>query len=390
MATRRTIGRAAMAMTVVATMVLGPVAQAVAEPNRLRLRNAPGTEASRHPVAGPALTKPTSTEPAPVLTAVSTADVTSTVSTHTLSIDQAGGALALPYCGNGDVLSAKPAVHTVVVVVHGTNRNACDYARYVIESAALAGGLAGTLVVAPHFQADGDLTASDTTSLYWSDDGWKSGSRSLRSPFARPWSMSSYEALDRLIGTTADPARLPGLKNLVVAGHSAGGQFVNRYAASTRLSTSSGVAPRFVIANPSSYLYFDSRRSDGSRLRHLTAAESRACPDHDHYKYGLQHRYAFLAELDTATLKERYARSEVRYLLGDRDTSTTSSTLDTSCAARWQGAHRLQRGQRYYDLLDDVLGADVHDRHRLAVVPGVGHDGRQMFGSAAGRGALFG
>jgi pimeloyl-ACP methyl ester carboxylesterase len=345
----------------------------------------PQAAAKTKPAPTSRTTTTATTEPVP------TVPLTSSLSRRVLPIDRAGSALDLPYCGNGPVGTANAAVRTVVVVVHGTNRNACDYASYVAEAAGLAGELASTLVVAPHFSIDSDLSATDTRTLYWSSGGWKSGAGSLSAPWPRPWSVSSYEALDALAAAAADRTRFPGLTRIVIAGHSAGGQFVNRYAASTRLTADQtpGLDRRFVVANPSTYLYFDGRRSDGTALRQLTAAEVAACPGYDRYKYGLGRRHAFLAALDEATLRQRYAGSDVRYLLGERDTSTTSTTLDTGCEAQWQGAHRLQRGLRYHDLLDDVLGADVHERHRLAVVPGVGHDGRGMLTSAAGRSALF-
>ena len=53
------------------------------------------------------------------------------------------------------------------------------------------------------------------------------------------------------------PGIFPNLKTVVVVGHSAGGQFVNRYAAGGAGCPNPLVEVRYVIMNPSSYLYVD-------------------------------------------------------------------------------------------------------------------------------------
>ena len=77
--------------------------------------------------------------------------------------------------------------------------------------------------------------------------------------------LSSFAVADRLLAELSDAKRFPNLRRIVLAGHSAGGQFVNRYVAVGRLGES-GAGParrleyRFLVANPSSYLYLDGRR----------------------------------------------------------------------------------------------------------------------------------
>jgi pimeloyl-ACP methyl ester carboxylesterase len=383
---RSTSSFGVVAAAVAVGLLLGP-AVAAAAPKTAGQQGKKPSPTSPSPESSPS----PSPDPTPSSTALPAAPLTTGVSPHVLPITRTGATLHLPYCSNAPAEVPNGAARTVVIVIHGDHRNACDYAAHAAEAADLSGELSSTLVLAPHFHADGDVDSADTTTLYWSSGGWKSGARSLRSPVSRPWAISSYEALDEMITAVADQSRFPGVTRVVVAGHSAGGQFVNRYTASTRTAAlwTPDVTRRFVIANPSSYLYFDGRRPDDAGLRQLSADEVALCPAYDQYKYGLQNRYAFLAALDEIALKQQYSRSDVRYLLGERDTSTTSSSLDTGCEAALQGAHRLQRGQRYYDHLDDVLGAEVHERHQLRVVPGVGHDGRGMLTSTAGREALF-
>lgn len=316
-------------------------------------------------------------------TATTIAPPTTEVRLRRFPVTRGDATLHAEYCGNG-AIGSDTAVRRLVMVVHGSNRNACDYAGWALEAATEAGELHGTLVVAPRFTTGDDLTTGLEDTLYWSKGGWKSGSNSLASPHPRPFRVPSFTVVDEMIAQAK--ATLPNLEHVVVAGHSAGGQFTNRYAAGA--SVTSGT--RFVVANPSSYLYLDSRRWDGTSFHLLDESALAACPGVDNYKYGLQNLYAYMRAVGVDGLRAQYGARTVHYLLGERDTSTTSSSLDTTCSARWQGPNRLERGLRYHEYLGTFYGGDVHERHRLAVVPGVAHDARAMLTSDAGREALFG
>src|SRR2546421_125076 len=58
----------------------------------------------------------------------------------------------------------------------------------------------------------------------------------------------------------ANKSVFPGMRAIVVAGHSAGGQFVARYQMSNRVHDSLGVPITYVVANPSSYAWPDATR----------------------------------------------------------------------------------------------------------------------------------
>ncbi len=309
---------------------------------------------------------------------------------HTFPITKAGATLLAKYCGSGRVDEPNPYVRRLVVVVHGDSRNACDHATYVQQAASAAGVAASTLVVAPQFLTEADITSDDSSLLYWSNGGWKSGSLSLTKPYVRPWRTSSFAVTDLLIQQVTDQARFPNLTSVVVAGHSAGGQFTNRYAASSRVGAEIALGPsyRYVVANPSSYLYLDDRRYHSDVLAPLSADEVSACPGYNEYKYGLESPYAYLRENDVSLIPERYRARLVVYLLGDADTSRSGS-LDTSCEADWQGANRLKRGSKFYRYLGEVYGSNVYTSHSKSIVPGVGHDAEAMYTSTEGAAALF-
>ena len=97
---------------------------------------------------------------------------------------------------------------------------------------------------------------------------------------------------------------------------------------------------RYVVANPSSYLYFDDERPDGQPIAGGT------CPSATEWKYGLKSAPPYVASQDVRDLETRYAARHVVYLLGKADTNPYTHFIDRSCAAMAQGPYRLARGPR--------------------------------------------
>src|SRR5436853_1234278 len=59
------------------------------------------------------------------------------------------GRLALAYCTNRSLRTRDARVRRLVIVVHGTQRNASDYERFMVD-AARAAQVRDALIVAPH------------------------------------------------------------------------------------------------------------------------------------------------------------------------------------------------------------------------------------------------
>src|SRR5262249_33386523 len=146
-------------------------------------------------------------------------------------------------------------IERLLVVVHGALR---DSDRYLANAQAAAGDLGhSTLIVAPQFLADVDLagrTSGPDGTLHWQGGG---GGR----PGWGPEPISSFAAMDCLLRQLAQPREPPGgvAPMVVIFGNSAGGQYVNRYAAVGRAPDAlaeRGIKVRFIIANPSTYLSF--------------------------------------------------------------------------------------------------------------------------------------
>jgi pimeloyl-ACP methyl ester carboxylesterase len=287
----------------------------------------------------------------------------------------------------------QPGIKRVVVVVHGIDRDGLRYWRALSRAARRAGpeSEAEAYLVALQFLARRDVRSGGLASdlLTWRGPAWKAGDPSYGV------GLSSFEALDQLIAHLADRSRFPHLEKVVLVGHSAGAQFVQRYAAASpsdgglRLA---GIAMRFVVANPSSYLYLDGSRPGFGKAGGFApppAGVVANCPDYNHYKYGLERPNPYVARIGADRIREQYRDREVIYLLGAEDNDSGGETLDASCAAMMQGKTRLDRGRAFAEHLARVYGEEVRRRHILEIVPRLGHQGARILRSRIGLRWLF-
>jgi len=301
------------------------------------------------------------------------------------------------YCSSHPLFDAvQPQVTRAVIALHGAERRATVTYDGVFAAAQTSGQDANTLIIAPQFLNQADI-GERTDILYWTGTTWRFGNRSLNGP--RP---SSYEVLDGLLRRIVDDGRFPNLTSVVVAGHSAGGQFVQRFAGATptepHISGKLGIPMRFVVMNPGSWLYVDPARWDPPSEGFIPP-DPESCPGYDDYGYGLAAGLnQYMAAVGAPAIRTQYGQRRLAYILGDQDicrpdeTCTTppgSPPPDGGCAAELQGQHRFERGTVYYQYIQYVYPPGILDRHSLDVVPGVGHDGTAMFGSDASLRAIF-
>lgn len=280
--------------------------------------------------------------------------------------------------------TANPAITRAVIVVHGSKRNNDHYFKAVAASVVSAAAASDTLVVAPGFRMLADKPRPNE--LYWDqEDWWKSGgpSTSALSP-----QISSYAVMDRLVETLADRRVFPNVRTIVVTGHSAGGQFVQRYAVGTQVDRGlSSVQLKFVVANPSSYMYLNNQRPKPFTNEFwVPPQQPDPCPDYDTYKYGLTSRNAYMARLDAQELIAQYRSRDVTYLLGTSDADVNDDGLDKRCGGMLQGRFRLERGLNYKAHMDRFFAPH---NHRVVLVPLIGHEGDRIYTSAEGQLLLF-
>lgn len=290
---------------------------------------------------------------------------------------------------NFSIAAGQPQARRAIVMVHGASRNANDYFLTAVSSALVAGRLDDTLVIAPHYKSatGGCSDPVEPNEAFWDCQSWKSGE------LAEKNGPSSFAYLDRLVELLNDKAKFPALESIVIAGHSAGGQVLNRYAAMSAAETSSRLPVHYVVANPSSYVYLDNRRLpiraacdlDGkctAEFRRFWDGEN--CTTYNTWRYGLEKKTGYAAGVSDDNIRKNLTSRRITFIVGEVDI-LPDTDLDMSCAAMAQGANRKMRGLNYGAYLQ-LFGA----KHPVKVPRGCGHSATCIFASPAGAAVLFG
>lgn len=262
------------------------------------------------------------------------------------------------------------------ILIHGAGRDADGYFRTAVAAAFLAGALDDTIVISPRFGSSDGRSCRDTLAageVNWScsGDSWRSGGTSLNDG-----KLTSFDFADEILRKLARKQFFPNLKAIVLASHSAGGQFVTRYEMANQVHDSLGLPITYVVSNPSSYAYLDPTRPSADASDFKPFQDGRNCTTYNLWPYGLLNRTGYSSKLTDDQLKQQLAARSVIYLLGEIDILPLGG-FDSSCPAMAQGATRLARGQAYAKYVDQRYGA----KHKITVVPLCGHNARCMFTS---------
>lgn len=284
------------------------------------------------------------------------------------------------------------AIRRALIMVHGTGRNADHYFTTATGAAFLGGALGDTLVISPAFHSS-DKNCADKLQPHevsWScgGDSWRSGGMATSDP-----GLSSFDFIDKVLKTLADKKTFPNLKAIVVAGHSAGGQFVSRYEMSNRVHDTLGVPVSYVVANPSSYAWPDATRAlpvgDGAPEAAVLGwkedtphtqfsygpFDAAKVPAYDRWPFGLENRTAgYTVKTSDQQLKTQLVSRPTTYLLSQVDTLPLGG-FDSSPNAMAQGATRRARGEAFVKYVNEHMGA----KSRMIIVPECGHNDRCVY-----------
>jgi hypothetical protein len=363
---------------------------------------------------------------------------------------------ALAYLSNMGSIDSKrnfESVRVLFVIIHGSGRNADDYLCAASSVADLQSRYTGQdkiLIITPRFLAVVDGFKEEPLFLRWNETWpiahtWRYGAESLpvstissrHNSSTRSTSgitVSSYAAVDALLEHIVfDTSRFPNLERVIVTGHSAGGQFVQRWSLTssspiwgdrdsfkTKASTHDSVEivsltaqerslsssfqneedlqqlrvvpVRVVVANPRSFAYLSEERFMNGTWTIPSHAVQSACPGYNQWEWGLEeggrldtpYKDNALKQHDLSFLRKRYAARDVIYLAGKEDTEI----LRSSCEDDWfQGSFRYERSKLFLEHLKRTVKNDT--RHERLVVREVGHDHTYMYQSDTGLFALF-
>ena len=283
-------------------------------------------------------------------------------------------------------------IRRALVMVHGTNRNPDRYFATATAAAFLAGALEDAVVIAPRVaSADGncrDVLAANEVSWSCGGDSWRSGGVA-----ASHKELTSFDFMDAILKRLANKQVFPNLSAIVVAGHSAGGQFVARYEMANKVHDTLGVPVSYVVANPSSYAWPDATRPlpvDDALPANATLGwkeetphtrfsygpfDAAACARYNKWPAGLEDRNAgYTKGMTDEQLKKQLVSRPATYLLSQVDTLPLGG-FDSSCPAMAQGATRRARGEAYVKFVNETLGA----KHAVQIVPECGHNDRCVY-----------
>jgi pimeloyl-ACP methyl ester carboxylesterase len=282
------------------------------------------------------------------------------------------------------------AVTRAFILVHGTGRNADHYFETAMAAAFLGGALNNTVVIAPHFVADSDKV--EQNEVLWPNrvNSWRAGGMSTSNP-----TLSSFDLVDELVRQLSNKKNFPNLTKIVVAGHSAGGQYVSRYEMAYKVHGTSGVTMSYVVANPSSYAWPSAIRplhvgNADSVTAHNEALgpngtkvnteftygpfDATKVPTYNDWPAGLQKRSGYTAQMTDDQLKKNLVERPTTYLFGQVDVLPLGG-FDASPVAMAQGPTRRARGEAFVKFLADSLGA----KPNAIIVSECGHNDRCVF-----------
>jgi len=307
------------------------------------------------------------------------------VAPQTIRVTTPKGSGALPLYVSRDWSKPQPEVTRALIIFHGKLRNADVYYASGKQAVVAAKADKTTIVIAPQFlQAlDADAFHLPPGILRWAKEGWAGGDDAML-----PAPISSFAAIDAILLQLANRTLFPNLTEVVIAGHSAGGQVVQRYTVAGRgesALTNVGVHVRYVIANPSSYVYFNADRPlPGGGFGPF---DGKKCNAYNKWKYGVNDPPPYVGNTSFTDLENTYIKRDVIYLLGDKDIDPNHPALDKSCMGEAEGPYRLERGLDYFHYMQ--LRHPQGMTQQAWIVPGVAHDGDAMFNSKCGLAAIF-
>ncbi|KAI9686680.1 MAG: hypothetical protein M1820_010584 [Bogoriella megaspora] len=287
-------------------------------------------------------------------------------------------------------------IQRAVIVIHGLLRDPWNYENDTLNALAkvTTPGINqdSVAVIAPYFPNGDDKgfaypwtsgkpanQGSTTNALVWSGSQWSAGANN-QYPYTST-NTSAYYVLDTLIQYFDNATLFPNMKQIVLVGHSLGGQMLQRYAiVGPQLSTRSPVVSW--VGNPDSLAWL-------SPDRPLSTAD---CANYDNYRDGYTNYNQYPMTYGTALVAQgrdaliaNFQSKQIAYARGTLDYGDDSS----GCSPFTTGQ---DRNERFFFFIKNWGPTCDNPASRscdtVDLIP-VSHDNGQMFGSPAGLARLF-
>jgi len=292
----------------------------------------------------------------------------------------------IPYATNLDIQIPNPHISRVVLAIHSSSYNPDTYLDNTLALLKASPKIKGQiLIIAPAFYKHSKTTMEDIVT--WKNAPFWGSSRAQYQD--KNIQLSAYEILDHILTKVITSNNFPNLKDIVLLGHSAGGQMVNRYAASntieTRIASLYNVTMKYLVMAPSSYVYFNNKRVMKDSLDKFKIPKE-VDIKYNVWGYGLDKLYSYHKRHNITASKiiNQYAKRKILYLVGENDDKQDKS-LGKSKSAMMQGKNRKERAIIYYNHLQAYFGNSITKLQTLNIITGVGHWGKALMLSKTGR-----
>ncbi len=301
-------------------------------------------------------------------------------------------AFSIPYSSNHSITKADKKIKHLVIYIHGASRNGVDYFEWGENAVKTANKMEEILLISPQFTSEQDLKDHDLDDkhLFWVKNNWRSGDESVSSNARRMTeSFSSYALIDSMIAHICKKELFPNLTKITVIGHSAGGQFIQRYSGMTPMpNVLKQYKFKFIAMNPSSYVYFDDRRPlKTSTGLTFIRPDTIGCSDFNDYPKGFEKLNPYSSKIGQETIRKQFLSRDIVFLLGGNDVDMNDTNLDKTCSGNLQGRFRLERGQFFYEYIQTFTKNGKI--HVMEVVPNVAHSGEKMINNDIAKKYLF-
>ncbi|KAH8659872.1 hypothetical protein BX600DRAFT_466868 [Xylariales sp. PMI_506] len=295
-----------------------------------------------------------------------------------------------------------------VIVIHGARNDPWNYHAAMIQALQLVDedevSLDTVAITAPYFPNDDDAgtgfpynpsgaTAADkypSPALAWYDDNWSGGANNQYPPNTR--TVSGFDVLDQIIQWYGNKDRFPNINQIIVSGHSMGGQMVNRFAAVGKTADQLGIDTpvSYWIGDPNSLVWF-------AESRPLSTSK---CPTgYDNWREGFANYNTYGTPQSTAmtynvdlvnsgrdALLANYNSRTIAYARASRDKGDYNP--DDECVTYTTGA---ERNERFFLFLKNYppTCTDTAGPCRTVDIVNSSHDAPTMFQDVSGRARLF-
>ena len=296
--------------------------------------------------------------------------------------------LLLPYESSHDPFAKNESVKRVLFVIHSASYDARQYYSNGLSMLDKAPQEKDrTMIIAPHFlDTDHMQEISKPDFLYWTVAPFRGSSRGYY--INKDIQISAFEVADTILTNLIKTKIFPNLKEVVVMGHSAGGQMVNRYAAcnlfESRVASPNNIKVKYVVMAPSSYVYFSNERPLKGSMTRFAVPEN---PDagYNNWGYGMDNLYSYHQRnhIKADWITQNYPQKNVLYLVGSDDTNGDDPSLAKGPGAMLQGPNRLVRARLYYNYLRHLYGDEIKGHQYFRIVKNMGHWGKGLMTSPA-------